>query len=45
MKQVLSGMIRPDFIAIATISSLLYAAAALRLVVSLFEREKILFRI
>lgn len=45
MKQVLSDMIRPDFIALATISSLVYAAAALRLVVALFEREKILFRI
>lgn len=45
MKQVLSDMIRPDFIALATISSLIYAAAALRLVVALFEREKILFRI
>jgi sodium transport system permease protein len=45
MKQVLSDMIRPDFIALATVSSLAYAAGALRLVVALFEREKILFRI
>lgn len=45
MKQVLSDMIRPDFIALATLSSLAYAAVALRLVVALFEREKILFRI
>lgn len=45
MKQVLSDMIRPDFIALATLSSLVYAAVALRLVVALFEREKILFRI
>ncbi|MEZ5275347.1 MAG: ABC transporter permease [Opitutaceae bacterium] len=45
MKQVLSDMIRPDFIALATISSLVYAGLALRLVVALFQKESILFRI
>jgi sodium transport system permease protein len=45
MKQVLTGLIRPDFILLATTSSFLYAGIALRLVVSLFERESILFRI
>jgi sodium transport system permease protein len=45
MKQVLTGLIRPDFILLAIVTSLVYAAVALRLVVSLFEREKILFRI
>jgi sodium transport system permease protein len=45
MKQVLTGLIRPDFILLATVTSLVYAAVALRLVVSLFERESILFRI
>ena len=45
MKQVLTGLIRPDFILLATVTSLVYAGLALRLVVSLFEREKILFRI
>jgi len=38
-------MIRPDFIALATISSLVYAGLALRLVVALFQKESILFRI
>jgi len=45
MKQVLTNLIRPDFILLATTSSLIYAGLALRLVVSLFERESILFRI
>ena len=45
MKQVLTGLLRPDFIALATISSLLYAGLALRLVVALFQKESILFRI
>jgi sodium transport system permease protein len=45
MKQVLTGLIRLDFILLATTSSFIYAGIALRLVVSLFERESILFRI
>jgi len=45
MKQVLTGLVRPDFILLATTSSFIYAGISLRLVVSLFERESILFRI
>ncbi len=44
MKQVLAGLTNPAFLAIAVISSALYAALAMRLAVWMFERESILFR-
>ncbi|MGH8018684.1 MAG: ABC transporter permease, partial [Opitutaceae bacterium] len=44
MKQVLAGLTDPAFLAIAVISSAIYAALAMRLAVWMFERENILFR-
>lgn len=44
MKQVLSGIFNFGFLGLALGSSAIYAALAMRLVVSMFERESILFR-
>ncbi len=44
MKQVLAGATDLPFLALSLASSLLFAGLAMRLVVSMFERESILFR-
>lgn len=44
MKQVLIGLFNPAFLAVALLSSVVYAALAMRLVVAMFQRESVLFR-